>query len=458
MKYLFINTVAGVGSTGRIAADKCRELQAQGQECVLAYGRGQSHCSDVATYKIGTALDYRLHGVLTRLFDLHGFGSKRATRKFLRWAEQYNPDVLWLHNIHGYYLNVEMLFDWIKKRPEMQVKWTLHDCWSFTGHCSYFSALKCDQWKGHCSYCKQLRRYPACCAISSVRTNFSRKRAAFTGVKNLTLITPSQWLADLTRQSFLKEYPVEVHYNTIDTSVFKPTPSDFRARYGLQDKIIVLGVANVWEERKGLFDFYRLAQMLDDRYAIVLVGLTQKQIRDLPNHIRGIRRTNSPQELAAIYTAADVFVNPSVEETFGMTAVEAQACGTPSIVYDGTACAETARQNGNTVVPQDVNQLYRAITGQQAVHGKATGNSRGCTIVCIPRTHSAQELAEIYTAADVFANPTYEDNYPTVNLEAQACGTRVVTYDTGGCRETLRAEKPAPPSAAPAEKGREART
>ena len=228
----------------------------------------------------------------------------------------------------------------------MQLLCSLHCCGAFTGYCSHFPAVKFEQWMSYCSYCPQLRRYPACYAMSSVIKNFDRKRAAFTGVKNMTIITPSKWLADLVKQSFLKEYPVEVHYNTIDTNVFKPTPSDFRERYGLQDKFIVLGVANVWEERKGLYDFYKLAQMLDDRYAIVLVGLSKKQIKALPKNIRGIERTNSPQELAAIYTAADVFVNP-----------------------------------------------------------------------------------------------TYEDNYPTVNLEAQACGTRVITYDTGGCKETLRSEQ-----------------
>lgn len=440
MKVLLINSVCGIGSTGRICTDLAQKFEAAGDEVKIAYGRKGTVPEQFQKYavRIGTDWDCKMHAIQTRLFDTHGFGSKHATKKFLQWAEEYKPDLLWLHNIHGYYINVEMLFDWIKKHPEMQVKWTLHDCWAFTGHCSHFTAVKCAQWKSHCSYCSQLRRYPACYAMSSVRRNFARKRAAFTGVPNLTLITPSKWLADLVKQSFLKEYPVEVHYNTIDTTIFKPTPSDFRERYGLQDKIIVLGVANVWEDRKGLFDFYKLAEMLDDHYAIVLVGLSEKQIEDLPKNIKGIQRTNSPKELVAIYTAADVFVNPSVEETFGMTPVEAQACGAPSIVYEGTACAEVAEQNGNKAVPQDVNALYEAITGEKFMRwGKKHSKKRGCTIVAIPRTNSPQELAEIYTAADIFANPTYEDNYPTVNLEAQACGTKVVTYDTGGCRETL---------------------
>ena len=374
MKVLFINSVCGIGSTGRICTDLAQQLEAEGNEVKIAYGRKETVPEQFQKYavRIGTDWDCKMHALQTRLFDTHGFGSKQATKKFLQWAEKYKPDLLWLHNIHGYYINVEMLFAWIKQHPEMQVKWTLHDCWAFTGHCSYFTAVKCTQWKSKCSNCAQLRRYPACYAMSSVSRNFERKCKAFTGVKNMTLITPSKWLADLVKQSFLKEYPVEVHYNTIDTTIFKPTPSDFRERYGLQDKIIVLGVANVWEERKGLNDFYKLAQMLDDRYAIVLVGLNEKQIKELPKKIKGLQRTNSLQELAAIYTAADVLVNPSVEETFGMTPVEAQACGTPSIVYDDTACAEVAAKEGNKVVPQDVNALYEAITGKKSRGGGNT--------------------------------------------------------------------------------------
>ena len=217
----------------------------------------------------------------------------------------------------------------------MQVKWTLHDCWAFTGHCSY---------------CPQTRRYPASYGKDNCKRNFDRKKAAFTGVKNLTLITPSKWLANLTRQSFLREYPVEVRYNTIDTNIFKPTPSDFREKYGLQDKIIVLGVANVWDERKGLNDFYKLAQMLDDRYAIVLVGLSKKQIGALPSNILGIQHTNSPQELAAIYTASDVLVNPTYEDNYPTVNLEAQACGTSVVAYDSGGTTETLYRSDSKAV------------------------------------------------------------------------------------------------------------
>ena len=439
MKVLFINSVCGIGSTGRICTDLAQQLEAEGHEVKIAYGRNGTVPVKFQKYavRIGSDFDCKMHALQTRIFDTHGFGSKAATKKFLQWAEDYKPDLLWLHNIHGYYINVEMLFVWIKQHPEMEVRWTLHDCWAFTGHCSHFTMVKCEQWKEHCSYCSQLRCYPACYIKSSVSKNFERKRKAFTGVKKMTLITPSNWLADLVKQSFLKEYPVEVHYNTIDKTIFKPTPSDFRERYGLENKKIVLGVANIWDERKGLRDFYKLAQMLDDNYAIVLVGLSKKQIADLPKNIKGIIRTNSTKELAAIYTAVDVFVNPSKEETFGMTTVEAEACGTKAIVYEDTACAEIAQSNTSIVVEQDVNAIYKAITGK--IFG-GVNRSLCYKIICIPRTSSARELAAIYTMADVFVNPTYEDNYPTVNLEAQACGIRVVTYDTGGCRETIKRE------------------
>ena len=344
MKILFINSVCGIGSTGRICTDLAQKYES---EVKIAYGRSGTVPEQYQKYavRIGSDMDCKLHAIQTRLFDIHGFGSRKATAKFLQWAEAYQPDLLWLHNIHGYYINVEMLFAWIKKHPEMQVKWTLHDCWAFTGHCSHFTAVKCEQWKSHCSYCSQLRRYPKCYAMSNVGRNFERKKAAFTGVPNMKLIVPSHWLEGLVKQSFLKEYPIEVVYNTIDTNIFKPTPSDFRKRYGLQGKKIVLGVASVWDERKGLNDFIKLAQMLDDHYVIVLVGLTEKQIKQMPKKILGIKRTNSTRELAAIYTAADVFVNLTYEDNYPTVNLEARACSLPIVTYNAGGSPEAAGKN-----------------------------------------------------------------------------------------------------------------
>lgn len=363
MKILFINEVCGVTSTGRIVCELADKLSAQGHECKVAYGRLERVPENWKKYavRIGSEWDVKLHALQTRTFDQCGFGSTGATKRFLEWAEQFEPDLVWLHNLHGYYINIEQLFLWIKRRPQMQVKWTLHDCWSFTGHCTHFSAIGCEQWKTGCKHCRQLREYPKCYGISNVTQNYDRKKAAFTGVQNMTIITPSQWLADLVGQSFLKEYPVEVHYNTVDASIFKPTQSDFRVRYGLQNKKIILGVANVWNDRKGLGDFVRLAEMVDENYVIVLVGLTKKQIEKLPDTILGIERTDSTRQLAEIYTAADIFVNPSLEETFGMTTVEALACGTTAIVYKGTACEEVVNKFGGVAVEKNVQALRQAL-------------------------------------------------------------------------------------------------
>ena len=334
MRVLLINSVCGIRSTGRICTDIADELSDKGYEVKIAYGReGVPSKYQKYAIKLGTDLDQKLHVIRTRLFDEHGFGSKKATKKFLKWADNFNPDIVWLHNIHGYYINIEMLFEWIKSRPQMQVKWTLHDCWAFTGHCSHFTMVKCEQWKTHCSYCSQKTRYPSSILKDNCKGNFDRKKAAFTGVKNMTLITPSQWLADLVKQSFLVEYPVEVHHNTIDTNVFKPTQSDFREKYGLCNKKIILGVASVWDERKGFDDFIKLSDLLDRQYQIVLIGLSGKQIKKIPDSIIGIKRTNSVTELAQWYTTSDVFLNLTYEDNYPTVNLEAQACGTPCITY-----------------------------------------------------------------------------------------------------------------------------
>ncbi|HHT16014.1 MAG TPA: glycosyltransferase [Clostridiales bacterium] len=363
MNILFINSVCGIRSTGKICAELADKLTLEGHECKIAYGREAFVPEKYQKYavRISTDLDVRLHALASRIFDSHGLHSKRATKKFIRWAESYNPDLVWLHNIHGYYINYELLFRWIKSRPDMQVKWTLHDCWVFTGHCSHFTYVKCEKWKTHCDQCPQKHVYPKGVLLDRSKTNFERKKRAFTQVQNMKLITPSKWLASLVKESFLKDYPVEVIYNTIDKTVFKPTPSDFRKRYGIEDKFMILGVASVWDARKGLDDFLKLSALIDEQKVIVLVGLSKQQITGLPPNIIGIERTNNVKELAEIYTAADVFVNPSKEETFGLTTVEAISCGTRAIVYKDTACEEIAKEWGGIVVRQNIDDLYNTI-------------------------------------------------------------------------------------------------
>lgn len=363
MKVLLINAVCGTGSTGRICAELAQQYERDGHTVKIAYGRDgyvPEACKRYAV-RIGSDAEVRLHGLKTRLTDRHGFGSAAATRRFLRWAEDYDPDVLWLHNLHGYYINIELLFRWIRSRPGMQAKWTLHDCWAMTGHCAFFSFVGCDRWKTGCHGCPQRRAYPASVLADGSRRNYADKKRLFTGIPGLTLITPSHWLKELVQQSFLRDYPVEVVYHRIDREIFRPVESDFRARHGLEGKRILLGVAGTWEPRKGLADFEELAARLDDRFRIVLVGLRPEQARLLPENILALPRTNDPQELAEIYSAADLFLNPSREETFGMTTLEAMACGTKAVVYRDTACEEIAAAFGGIAVPQGAEHLLAAV-------------------------------------------------------------------------------------------------
>lgn len=366
MRVLIINEVCGHGSTGKICADLAEGYVAKGNEVRIAYGRDSyvpEPCRKIAV-RIGNDWDVRMHAVRTRLLDEHGFGSVHATKKFLRWVDEYQPDLVWLHNLHGYYINIELLFKWIKQHPELEVKWTLHDCWAFTGHCSHFTAVQCDLWKTHCDHCCQKGEYPKSIGFDKCYSNFERKKQCFAGVKNLTIITPSHWLKNLVKQSFLNIYPVEVVYNSINTDVFKPTKGDVRNKYGISQKRMLLGVSSIWNDRKGWGDFIQLSKKLDDQYVIVLVGLADKQLKHLPKNIIGIKRTTDQRELAKLYSAADLFVNPSKEETFGLTTVEAMACGTDAIVLSGTACEEIVRDRGGIIVPpNDIEALYQAIVG-----------------------------------------------------------------------------------------------
>lgn len=331
MNVLQINCSCGIGSIGRIATDLHALLVSRGHQSTVAFGRFTAmHCNQ--TIRIGSHLDTYLHVVRTRLFDTHGFGSASATRAFIEKVQALNPDVIYLYNVHGYFLHIGLLFEYLK-RAAKPVIWALMDCWAFTGHCAHFDFAGCDRWKRGCHHCPLKLDYPKSVFLDRSQWNYQKKKALFTGIPKLTIVISTKWLAELVKESFLQEYPLALIATGIDLTVFKPTPSDFRRRYKLQDQFILLGVAFTWE-RKGLPYFMDLAKQLRPDEKIVLVGLTRPQIKQLPPEIIGFARTNSAEELAEIYSAADVFVNPTLDDAFPTTNLEALACGTPVVTFN----------------------------------------------------------------------------------------------------------------------------
>ena len=368
MRYVQINAYSG-GWADSIIFKKHRELVAAGDESWVFWARGK-HEQDDHLQRIASYPEVCLDAALTRLDGRPGFHSKAITRRLLKKLDEIDPDVVHLHLLLGYYINVEMLFEWLAAH-RCKVVWTLHDCWAFTGHCIHFTYAKCTQWRSGCAAstsCPQKRTYPETLAgDSSVRWSYERKKRLFTMLpaERVQLITPSQWLAGLVKQSFLGKYDVKVVHDTVNTDVFKPTPSDFRERQGLEGRFLVLGVAASWSERKGLPVFVQLAKELDPaRFAVVVVGLSKKQIKRVKAEappIIALPRTNSMEELAEVYTACDVLLNPSVEETFGMNVAEAGACGTDAIVVEGSACAEVADPEKTATVSASLGGLLETV-------------------------------------------------------------------------------------------------
>ena len=361
MRILQINSIVNLESTGRIAEDIGKVLIANGHESYIAYGRS-NRPSQSKLIKIGNKYDFYQHAVLTRLTDRHGFGSKQATLNLIKEIETIRPNAIGLHNIHGYYINIEVLFDYLAEK-EIPVLWTLFDCWSFTGHCAYFDKIGCEKWLTKCHHCPQIRNYPASFYIDNSERNFADKKNIFNSLPKMELIAHSHWLSGLVSKSFLNKIPIHTIPSGIDLSLFKPIQSEIKERMGIEhSKKIVLGVASPWSKRKGLDDFHLLRQQLSDDYTIVLVGLTAKQKKALQPNMIGIERTDSVQELAELYSVADVFVNPTYQDNFPTTNIESLACGTPVITYNTGGSPEAIDKDTGFVVEKgDIKGLVAAV-------------------------------------------------------------------------------------------------
>lgn len=326
-----INSECGRGSTGRIACAISDLLSEHGVENYILYS-GNHKSDDPRGIQINHKLSIRIHQVLSRLFGDQGFHSLFSTLRLVGTLRKLQPDVILLHNLHGYYLHVGVLFRFLK-RYRKPVYWTLHDCWAFTGHCAHFLRAGCDKWETQCGDCPARRSYPYSWFFDRSRELYRKKKALFALPEQLHLITPSEWLAGLARRSFLGNRPVTVIRNGIDLEVFSPVESDFRERYGIGNRFVVLGVASVWSDAKGLNLFLALSERCPE-WRIVLVGVDAQLKKQLPPTVIGIQRTADRRELAKIYSAADVFLNPTREDTYPTVNMEAIACGTPVLTFD----------------------------------------------------------------------------------------------------------------------------
>ena len=353
MKLLQINISLNTSSTGKIVRQISKMWEDDGNKSYMAFSGKFPENRDLDnTIRIGIKLDFFWHALVTRIFDRHGFGSIRATKKLIKKIDYIKPDIIHLHNLHGYYINIEVLFNYIARKA-IPVVWTLHDCWAFTGHCSHFEYVKCKKWETACHSCPQSSSYPSSLFIDNSKENFLNKKRLFNSVSNMTIVPVSHWLDNQIRYSFLSDFKSKVIQNGIDLEVFKPSESRTLIEdHNLHNKFILLGVASNWTKRKGFFEFVKLREILDESFAIVLVGVNKKLQKMLPSGIISIAKTSDQAELAMIYSCADLYLNLTFEDTYPSTNLESIACGTQVVTYKTGGSPESVIEESGYVLNQ----------------------------------------------------------------------------------------------------------
>ncbi len=368
MRLLQINPVMrGNTSTGRIMREIGEVAMAAGWESYIAYsgGRdGEEMPSSSVKIPVGGKLSVAWHGLVTRMADRHGLASNIATRRFIRQVEELKPDIIHIHNVHGYFLNYRIFLDWLS-RSGIPVVWTIHDCWLYTGHCYYYSFARCDRWQFGCGDCPQRSKFPKSWLIDASDKNYITKKEAFTKIPKdkLTFVPVSDWIRGEMSHSFLKDFDFQVIHNGIDMEIFKPSDTEEVIRkYGLEGKKIILGLASIWSGEKGLGDFLKMSEMLAEDEIIVLVGLKPEQMKGLSTNIKGIARTENVAQLAQLYSSATAFVNPTWQDNYPTVNLEAIACGTPVVTYRTGGSIEAVTPETGMIVEQgDVPGLLEAV-------------------------------------------------------------------------------------------------
>ncbi len=398
MKVIHIN-VSASGSTGGISRAIGDKIRANGNQYLLLYGI--NHTDDVDARRINDYFDTHLHDRLSKLTGLQGYFSFFHTISVIQIIRKEKPDIIHLHNIHGNYLCLPLLFRYLA-RMSFPIVITLHDCWFFTGKCPHYTDIKCEKWKQNCGHCPQLRIYPKSYFFDRTAKCLKDKRKWFGWIeRRLTVVAVSDWLKQNAEQSFLNKAQICRIYNGIPTDVFKIINVDpiIDRKYGLCGKYVILGVASVWDPRKGMSDFLKLSMCLDIDECIVMVGLSPKQCENLPKNIVGIPHTESQADLVQLYNRADVLFNASTEETFGMVTAEAMSCGTPVIVYNSTACPEIVTEDTGVIVPpHNITEVNRAARMMKESGFKKTNrfNCRKRALEHFSKEFMAEQYASLY--------------------------------------------------------------
>lgn len=389
---LQISIEVNSGSSGRIAEQLGQVAMAHGWSSYITFARAyQPSKSNVI--KIGTAWNVYWHVLQTRLFDNHGFSSVIATKKLIRQIQEIKPDIIQLQQLHGYYLNLPLLFNFFTTQST-PVVWSLHDCWPMTGHCSHFALAGCVKWKTGCFKCPLLHDYPRSLLYDNSKQNFIKKKNLFTAVKNLTIVPTSRWIEGIVMESFLSQLPHVTITNGVDTDNFSPQKNthEIKMKYNIHGDFIILGVGTEWSAAKGLYDYFKLRKRLPANYSIILVGLQNEYINTLPAGIIGIQRTESISELVQLYSAADVVTSLSYLETFGLTPVEGFACGTPAIVYNCTGLPELITPEvGYVVEPGNIDQIVEVVEVMR-LKGKAY-YSEACRHLALTKYNKTERYA-----------------------------------------------------------------
>ncbi|MBQ2210718.1 MAG: glycosyltransferase [Prevotella sp.] len=371
---LQINITANCGSHGKIAEEIGQLAISYGWQSHIAYGR-KAQPSHSHLIRIGSMWDEYIHGIQSRIMDNHGLASSRATKHLIKTIQFIKPDIIHLHNIHGYYLNYPLIFQYLAE-ANIPVVWTLHDCWPITGHCAHFDSIGCDRWKIGCHHCPNKSSYPASLIFDNSKNNYTQKKYYFNLPSQITIVTVSKWQEEIVKDSFLRNHPTVTINNGINLDIFKP-----KKKLISDNKFHILGVASTWNKDKGIDEFVQLSKIM--YYDITLVGVPEHVRNKLPRQINCIEHTSNVQELVSYYSNADVFVNPTYNDTYPTVNLEAQACGTPVVTYATGGSPETINSKTGIVVERgNINALVEAI---ESIRAKSPTERESISMLCAQR-------------------------------------------------------------------------